>query len=146
MAPATEPVDHFRNAQDVRDTLIKRMAMGAIYKSWPNDFAGEKLREAVTDAKRDVATISVMGFTNAQCRDLGFGLWDEESGIRLLPVWLYPFLHNGDVLTSIGGETVIVRDGYDNIDNFSRDGARHYINNNCRFGCLAYGIVPDREA
>jgi len=57
---------------------------------------------------------------------LGFGKWDEDTGLRLIPLWAKPFIKNIEV-TAIDGEKIML----DQADN------------DIRFGCIAYGIIPD---
>lgn len=139
--------DHFSNARTVRDNLVKRLLQGVLYnKSWGAEFAASEGVRALEKLKAEIPSISVSSFTEDQCDDLDFGRWDHESGLRLLPVWMYPFLHLGDIVTSITGEDVTVSEGYDDIERFSEDGPRIYISNDNRFGCLAYGIVPTKAS
>ena len=61
---------------------------------------------------------------------IGFAKWEEEENpLLLIPLWLVSFIPDGIQLTCIDGETFIV-------DTLTR--AR--MDNDTRFGCLAYGI------
>lgn len=58
--------------------------------------------------------------------------WDDESDLYLIPLYLLSFIPIGTKLTSIDGETVI----YDGTN----------IDNDIRFGCIAYGInIPETK-
>jgi hypothetical protein len=59
--------------------------------------------------------------------ELGFGSWSEESPMRLIPIWLFPFLADEFKSESISG---------------SKHSKLSEIDNDHRFGCLAYGVVP----
>lgn len=52
-------------------------------------------------------------------------------GLRLIPLYLYPSLPTGIILTSIDGEEIVF------------DGSN--IDTDVRFGCLAYGIKPKKD-
>lgn len=52
-------------------------------------------------------------------------------GLRLIPLYLYPSLPIGIVLTSIGGEERVF------------DGSN--ISTDVRFGCMAWGIKPKKD-
>ena len=52
-------------------------------------------------------------------------------GLRLIPLYLYPSLPIGIILTSIDGEEIVF------------DGSN--IDTDARFGCLAWGIKPKKD-
>ena len=58
---------------------------------------------------------------------LGFKKWEEDSNLMLIPGYLYQFIPAGLDLYCISGEKVQY-ESYKDLDN------------DCRFGCLAYGI------
>lgn len=60
--------------------------------------------------------------------DLGFGLWSEESSIYLFPLWLFPFISDDIKTVDISGNSLILK--------------KEDMDNDQRFGCVAYGIVP----
>lgn len=66
--------------------------------------------------------------TEQDCKELRFMRWSEDSKMYCIPIWLYKAIPVGTELISIGGERIVF-DG-NNIDN------------DTRFGCLAYGIIP----
>lgn len=80
--------------------------------------------------------VDVTGLTTEQAAELGFGLWSKDNPIYLIPFYLYDFLAYGQVLESFDGDVVTVSLGYNNITN------SNYIDNDYRFGCLAYGFRP----
>ena len=62
-----------------------------------------------------------------EAKNIGFSLWsDEQPNLYLIPGYLYKFLPEGMELISISGEKKIV--------------GKDYIDNDTRFGCLAFGI------
>ena len=73
--------------------------------------------------------ISLLNYEHLQA--LGFGLWDEDSDLMLLPLWVVPFIEPV-VLTSINGKDVQFRDIYNNKDF------------DIRHGCIAYGIIKEK--
>lgn len=62
-----------------------------------------------------------------QAKLLGFQRWEENNNLMLIPGYLYQFIPAGLELYSISGEKVVYNDYTD-------------LDNECRFGCLAYGI------
>ena len=62
-----------------------------------------------------------------QAKTLGFQFWEEDSNLMLIPGYLYQFIPAGLDLYCISGEKVQY-ESYEDLDN------------DCRFGCLAYGI------
>lgn len=127
----------FEQAQEVRRSMAMAAADAVIYRSWPDDFRLSQIREKNDRLCQLCRGIPLDGLTVAECDDLGFGRWSEGNPLRLIPIWLYPHLRYGDTVTSFTGKAVIVGTDYTNPD--SGDG---YVDNDARFGCLAFGIIP----
>lgn len=64
---------------------------------------------------------------------LGFQLWEEDNNLMLIPGYLYQFIPAGLDLYCISGEKVAY-ESYKDLDN------------DCRFGCLAYGLYMEEHA
>jgi hypothetical protein len=60
--------------------------------------------------------------------DLGFGKMTEESPMWLIPLWLLPFLPDIIETECINGTKSVLK--------------KSEIDNDERFGCLAYGVYP----
>ena len=74
-----------------------------------------------------------MDFFNATAddlRSLGWGRWDEKSGLFLCPESQWSQVPDGIALTSISGDVKVK--------------GRDHIDQDTRFGMLAYGIVPGK--
>lgn len=67
-------------------------------------------------------------FSVEEMKELGFCKWSEDSGLWLIPLWMLPFLVDMFIYATIDGEG-------------PKMGARKDIDNDHRFGCLAYGVV-----
>ena len=66
--------------------------------------------------------------TKEDARELRFGIWsDDMPDLYLIPLYLLPILPIGTKVVDIFGEEII----YDGTN----------IDNDARFGCLAYGII-----
>lgn len=59
------------------------------------------------------------------CRILGFGKWDDDSNLYLIPAYMYPIIPIGLKVTTI----------LDNEEEFNGKN-----DTDSRFGCLAFGI------
>ena len=59
-------------------------------------------------------------------RELRMAKWDEDSDLWLFPLWLVPALPDGLEVITISGQHMTI--GEDTLDN------------DIRFGCVAYGI------
>lgn len=70
--------------------------------------------------------IDISKMTVGTAKEMGFCKWDENSDLYLFPLWFMPLIPIGTEVTSIGGEKII----YDGTN----------LDNDIRFGCLAYGI------
>lgn len=67
--------------------------------------------------KLDMATANLLGFQR----------WEEDSNLMLIPGYLHQFIPAGLDLYNIAGKKIEYKDYTD-------------LDNECRYGCLAYGI------
>jgi hypothetical protein len=120
----------FEKCRFIRDLLVRRAAEVMTYQNWSHEFASQQIRDVPTDILTrypELSGIQPSELTDAECESLGFGRWSQENPMRLIPLWLLPFLADEIKTTSISGGAVLRKADMDN-DN--------------RFGCLAYGIMP----
>jgi len=104
------------------------------YYNWDDDLKVKNTK--AYDDRIGIMDVDFSDLTDSEAQLLGFPLWSEESGIRLVPIWLYGCLAEGMVLTSISGNIVTV--GPDYKDQKSPD----YIDNDHRSAALALGFIP----
>ena len=112
----------------VRQTIINRAAEVFCY-SWSDDFSFKRMKE-IPDvfSKSDYfRKVDPNEMTKEQLLDLGFQKWDEDSGLMLIPLYIYPFLKDEIMCGSIS-------------DICSRLIKVSEIDIDHRFGCLAYGV------
>lgn len=124
----------------VRANFAVRAAEVAIYDNWSADFCKKQISEAVNRLVSSIGPIRLGDLTPAECDELGFGKWSDDSELRLIPIWLYPFLSPGETLHCIDGSTDVVGAKYATI---GEDG---YIDGDHRGGMLAFGIMPVEHA
>ena len=122
-------------AKSIRNHMLSTAAQCWSY-NWNTEFQASELKSAATRCHTQIGRVDISGFTAADCADFGFGLWSEETGLRLIPLWLFSFIENGVELTSINGEKKVVSSSYNDRE------CPDYIDNDVRFGCVAWGIVP----
>jgi len=124
--------------QSVMKELCTAAACGAAYPSWPDDFARKELREVWGDAlgptrkqrMRRVTIAELQSLDKDQRWALGIGNWDES--LRVIPLWMWNYIADGETLTCIDGTTAI-------------KGAAE-IDLDVRFGCIAHGFKETSEA
>lgn len=117
----------------LRNCVLYQAAEVTAYTSWPTDFAVERLRGLPERLKQSswFKPVNANNLTQAQMEELGFGRWSEESNLRLIPLWLLPFLQEDIDAECIDGEKVTKVSEMDN---------------DHRFGMLAYGVYPKEVA
>lgn len=98
------------------------------YTSWSDNFCRKEIKEAhdkfIEELKKH---IDLKALTREDAIGLRFGRWsDETPNLYLIPLWLVPIIPVGTELTCISGAKIIYNGS--NIDN------------DIRFGCIAYGI------
>jgi len=121
----------YEKCKGIRRIIINRAAEIMAYDSWSNDFCAKKIKEIPSVLKDEngnlINDIQPSDLTEEEMKDLGFGKFSEESQDMLIPLWLFPFLAEEITTQCIDGSIKIKKSEMDN-DN--------------RFGCLAYGVYP----
>lgn len=104
-----------------------QIEMACEYYHEPNDIYEEiKIaRKRFLEALKD--EINFNDLSKEEAIELRFCKWSEEDpSLYLIPIWLLPVLPVGTKLTCINGDEIVY------------DGKN--IDNDVRFGCLAYGV------
>jgi hypothetical protein len=127
----------FEKCQQVRRLIMNRAAEVMAYQSWDNDFAAKQIKEipsrlSENERAEDFFGINPSDMTGQEMADLGFGLWSEDNPMRLIPLWLFPFLADEFESECIDGEKQVMR--------------KADMDNDNRFGCLAYGVIPAKAS
>jgi len=120
----------FEKCKRIRSIILRRAAEVISYK-WDAEFAVSTLGEIETNLrkKEDIGLYDIQpsDLTATEMEELDFGKWTETSEMMLIPLWLFPYLADNIIVNCIDGTTVMKKSEMDN-DN--------------RFGCLAYGVTP----
>lgn len=114
----------------IRKALTTKAAEIIAYP-WGEDFSYKELKglPGRLKAAEGFRLVDPSDLTDNEMSDLGFGRWSDENPIRLIPLWLKPFLAERIKAGSIdNGEPC-------EIETASMD-------DDHRFGCLAYGVLP----
>lgn len=116
----------------IRQTILNHAAENMNY-CWSADFGDKRLREIPTTLKnlKFFQPIDPAKLTAEQMDDLGFKAWSEETQLRLIPLWLLPFLVDEFEAECIDGERRVFR--------------RDELDTDHRLGCLAYGVFPTSQ-
>lgn len=136
----------FERAKHIRKLMLYAVAAPLVYETWGFGFSLKEMGENLQACSAH-GRIDVTGFTVAELDALDFGRWSDDEGdpakgLRLLPLWLYPYLKAGQELMSIDGSKLVLGDQY-----YKRDsGAPGYMDNDNRGGFLAYGVIPQVTA
>ena len=116
--------------------LVNRLSVLNTY-DWSADYKQKQLEESFEAFYKslwkteNIPLIDLSEMTVETALELRFQKWDSDSNLYLIPLWFKPLIPIGIELTCINGEK-IVYDG-NNIDD------------DIRFGCLAYGIEITEE-
>ena len=116
---------HYEMAIGIRAQILKSAAEALVY----NYLAGFTDCVAYIKALKDFKPVDINALTQQELTDLGFRGWDE-SGLALIPLWLFPFISETFTGASINDSEVKVF--------VTKD-----IDNDNRFGVLAYGVYPN---
>ena len=118
-------MDAIEKIQIIRNMNIIEETMG--------DYNQTQRNEKMADG---IGRVDFSNLTKEQAQDLGFGCWSEENPIYLIPMYLYDYLEYGQTLESISGRKKVV--GL----NYQDPNSENYIDDDSRFGMLAYGFYP----
>ena len=112
----------------VRRAIVNRAAEVFNY-DWSDGFSSKRIKE-IPDvfSKSDYfRKVDPNEMTVDQLDNLGFKKWDDESGLMLIPLYVYPFLKDEFMCGSIS-------------DIAARNIKASDIDTDNRYGCLAYGV------
>jgi hypothetical protein len=99
------------------------------YTNWSDDFCRKEIKESTEKFINELKKhIDWDNLTVEEARELRFCRWDDDQpDLWLIPLWLLPIVPIGMELETIDGTKVI----YDGTN----------VDNDIRFGCIAYGIT-----
>ncbi len=123
----------FTLCDGIRRNILMRASETIQYNSWSDEFCRKQMSDMVDMLKsREYDNIDPTLLSYQEMDDLGFGRWDGNSPMRLIPLWLLPFLIDQFFCADIGGK-MCVRKKVD-------------LDNDHRGGLLAYGVFSKEEA
>ena len=104
-----------------------------VYENWSDEYKTTKTKEVFNVFYEELKKhIDFNNLTVEEARELRFGRWSEElPNLWLFPLYLVPIIPEGLEIMYIDGEKGI----------FKKD----EMDNDIRFGCVAYGIEIKAE-
>ena len=118
----------YEKCKRIRRGILCDAAEVMVYTNWPAAFAAQQIRQVPDRILEAHGPVNIAELTLDQMTELGFGIWSDENPMRLIPLWLYPFLPDELEVTSISGTKSVLK----KLD----------MDTDIRGGCLAFGIVP----
>lgn len=110
--------------------VVNTVAMGKEYQGWSTEFSHRQAVEALENVQEELKKLDFTELSAEELYELGFSKWSEEMpNVYLIPLYLYPCIPDGTELTCIDG------------GKYTK--GVHAIDNDVRFGCLAYGITVE---
>lgn len=106
--------------------LVNRVSESNIY-NWSNVNKNENNKEAFNSFYDELKKyIDFTSINIEDAKELGFKLWDETMNLWLFPLYLTPIIPEGlEIMYIDGSKGIYIKDTMDN---------------DIRFGCVAYGI------
>lgn len=142
--------ERFLKITALRSSFTNTLAELLIYK-YDNSFKLKTLTKCLKEFLDIFGRVDFTDFTSDELLLCGFKIWNKETNLHLIPLYLYPFLPIGIELTCIDGSKIKVEENYDSqyiesclvgIDSSDLIKNKSYIDNDHRAGMLAFGIVP----
>ena len=122
----------FEVAKNIRWVIVRIASESMIYTNWTTDFVASQLREIPERIKKEdwFSPVDPSDLTEKEMLSLGFGKWSKDDPMRLIPLWLFPFLPDEVDCGCIDGEKRVQK--------------KSEMDNDSRFGLLAYGVMPKK--
>jgi hypothetical protein len=123
----------FEIAKNIRRIIINSAAESMNYLNWSSGFVASEIREIPENLKKAdwFIPINLSDLTEKEMLELDFCKVTEEDTMFLIPLWLFPFLTEDVDCRCISDNKHIQK--------------KSEMDNDNRFGCLAYGVVPKKE-
>lgn len=119
-----------KEVYDIMAITLNNISQITQYKNWSNDCKSEKLEEVLEEMSKVMKSkIDFNDITVEDAKLLRFRKW--KGNLYLIPLYLLSALPDGLVVYSILGDKKII--------------GKDYIDNDIRFGCIAYGIKIGRD-
>jgi len=131
MSENIEKLSVFESVNWIRNYILKYTGEVLNYKNWGAEFSYEQLMKSVDSFNQKHSkylNLEICELTYEQLEQLGFGKWSDDTPLRLIPLWLFPFLPE-TIYTGIGEEQL----------------KKSEMDTDHRCGYLAYGIVSRNE-
>ena len=117
----------YEKCKAIQAGILRMAAEPMCYDKWSPEFVKSQILE-IPSRLESIGFVDPNNLTENEMQNLGFGVWSKDDPIRLIPLWLYPFLAARFKAKCIDGE--------------EREFSKSEIDNDNRFGFLAYGVVP----
>lgn len=111
--------------------LVNRLSELNTY-NWGANYKERELKDAFDTFYKSLQKesnnhlVDLSRMTVETAKEMGLRKWDDNSDLYLFPLWFMPLIPIGTEVTAINGEKII----YDGTN----------LDNDIRFGCIAYGI------
>jgi hypothetical protein len=122
--------------------IASRAAQSAAYEGWSDTFARQEVREVWRSegSKLQITIAQLKKLSAEELISLGFNLWDD--GHRLIPLWAFNFITDGEELVSISGDTRRKNSAVTAAREYEHP---EYTDLDVRFGCIAWGFMEDAK-
>ena len=102
------------------------------YYEWDDKFSREENKRIYDKFYSELINeIDWENLTDEDCDFLRFGRWSKDSSLRLIPLYLCKIIPGSMKVTCIDGKEY--------------PALKAIKDNDIRFGCLAYGIIPKNK-
>lgn len=108
----------FEKCKLIRDSILTRSGEMLSY-GWTDDFKLSNMNDIhksilTWEEKYGSFRIDPNDLTEIEMEELGFGSWGENSKLKLIPIWIFPFLNECLDVESISGEKYTKKSDIDN--------------------------------
>ena len=120
----------FEKCKAIRNLYLRGIGEITTYSNWSNDIKLKNILDIPTiidnwkDKYGDFRSLNLEELYEDELVELGFSNWSVDNPIKLIPLWLYPYIDKNNTYININNKNISGKD----------------LDDDHRMGSLSYGI------
>ena len=120
----------FEKCKAIRNMYLRCMGEIIAYSDWKDEYKLSNISEIPNiiniweEKYGDFKNLNLSELYEDELEYLGFSNWSEDNPVKLIPIWLYPYIDKNNNYISINGNNISGKD----------------LDNDHRMGSLSYGV------
>lgn len=120
----------FEKCKGIRNMYLRCIGEIIAYSDWKDENKLSNISEIPNiiniweEKYGDFKNLNLSELYEDELECLGFSNWSEDNPVKLIPIWLYPYIDKNNNYISINGDNISGKD----------------LDNDHRMGSLSYGV------